>query len=67
MSEREKMIEYCYAHINWYVAGFESAGEGMRGWNCLISMLENGSPHMSTAKDLQDHGMPYPEWQVEQE
>ena len=63
MSKRnEEMVKYCYAHQDWYIRDFDNINEGVNAFECLISMVEDG--YMNTDKELQEHGMPYPEWQV---
>lgn len=51
---RGEAINYCYEHKDEYIRGFYSISEGIRQFDCLISILESGTIE---PKDLPDYGM----------
>ena len=53
---KEEAINYCYKHREEYIRDFDSVDEGIRQFDCLISILESGT---ITPDQLPEYGMEY--------
>ena len=54
----QEAIEYCYRHKDDYIRSFDQIDEGMRQFECLIPLVEDGTVKPEA---LPDYGMDYPE------
>jgi len=54
---KEEAIAYCYENKDEYVKDFESVDEGIRAFNCLISILQD---ELIQPNQLKEYGMEYP-------
>lgn len=54
---KEEAIAYCYKHKDEYVKDFKSVDEGIRSFDCLISILED---ELIQPNQLKEYGMEYP-------
>jgi hypothetical protein len=52
----EEAINYCYEHQDQYVREYDTVSEGMRQFECLITILEDGT---ITPAELPTYGMEY--------
>lgn len=53
----QEALDYCYKHEHQYISDMEAAGErGQRAFDCLITILEEGT---ITPDQLKDYGMDY--------
>lgn len=53
----DEAIKYCYEHEDEYIREcFDSISEGVRAFECLISILEGGT---ITPSQLPEYGMEY--------
>ena len=50
------VLDYCYKHEDEYIKGFSSAKEGIRQFECLISLVTDG---YITYDQLADYGMEF--------
>lgn len=53
---KEEALEYCYDHRDDYIRDFDSIDEGIRQFDCLISILESDT---ITPDQIADYGMDY--------
>jgi len=52
----EEAINYCYEHEDEYIKGFDSVKEGIRQFDCLISLLEYKTIKV---EELPDYGFEF--------
>jgi hypothetical protein len=50
----KEAIDYCYKNKDEYIRGFDKISEGIRAFDCLIFILEEGTISPS---QLPDYGM----------
>lgn len=55
---KEQSIDYCYKHKNDYVKSMDDVEEGLRQFECLIAILEDGTIEPS---ELPAYGMEFGE------
>ena len=53
---RSEALEYCYRNKDEYIRGFDRIDEGVRQFDCLISIVEDGT---CNPEDLADYGMEF--------
>lgn len=53
---KEEALEYCYKHRDQYIRDADSINEGIRQFDCLISILEDGT---IKPEQLPEYGMEY--------
>ena len=54
----EEAVSYCYRHQDRFIKDYGSISEGVRCFDCLISVLESGT---ITPVELPEYGMEYQE------
>ena len=52
----KEAIEYCYKNQDEYIRGFDSIAEGVRQFECLITILESETIQPS---ELPNYGMDF--------
>lgn len=50
----KKILEKIYSQKEAYIRSFDSTSEGLRGWECLVSIVEDGTIGL---KDLPEYGI----------
>jgi hypothetical protein len=53
---KEEAIKYCYRHREQYIRDSDSISDGIRQFECLIAILEDGT---IKPEDLSGYGMSY--------
>lgn len=53
---KEEAVSYCYKHRDQFIRDSESIDAGIRQFDCLIVILEEGT---ITPEELSDYGMDY--------
>lgn len=54
MHEVEKALEFCHKNKEEYIRGFETVEEGLQQFDCVISLLEDGT---ITPGQLKEYGL----------
>ena len=49
------LLSYCYANREEYIRSFDSINEGVRLYDCLVDLVEDGT--VSSMEELADYGM----------
>lgn len=52
----EEAVKYCYKHRDEFIRDYGSIDEGVRSFECLIGILEDGT---IKPEELADYGMDY--------
>ncbi len=52
--DKEQALAFCYRNRDEYIKGFERVDEGLRQFDCLVALLEDGTV---TPDQLGDYGM----------
>lgn len=53
---KKEALEYCYLNKNKYIKDFDDIEYGLRGFNCLIELIESETISIN---ELPDYGMDY--------
>jgi len=53
---REQMLSFCWKHKDEFIRDYDKTSEGIRSFDCLISLVEDES-FPFTPLDLHKHGM----------
>ncbi len=51
------LLSYCYANREEYIRSFDSINEGVRLYDCLVDLVEDGT--VSSMEELADYGMEF--------
>lgn len=54
---KDELLSYCYSHKNDYIFDSGDVDEGVRMFECLIGLVEDGT--VSSMEELADYGMEY--------
>lgn len=53
---KQEAVNYCYENRDKFVHSFESIDEGVRQFECLVTILESGT---ITPDEISDYGMEF--------
>ena len=54
---KDELLSYCYSHKNDYIFDSGDVDEGVRMFECLIGLVEDGT--VSSMEELAEYGMEY--------